>query len=222
MRLLLIEDHKDLAEFIGKGMRAAGFGIDTFGTAQDGAAAAETVAYDALILDLGLPDRDGLDLLRELRRHGRRVPILILTARDGVEDRVLGLDAGADDYLVKPFAMKELSARMRALLRRPGAVLGNVLSVGNITLDTTERQLSVEGRIAAISRREFDTLELLVRRAGQVVRKRAMEDGIYGLGDEVMPNAVEALISRLRKRLESLGAGVSIHTLRGVGYLLKE
>ena len=222
MRFLLIEDHKDLSEFIVKGMRAAGFGIDAFGTAEDRAAAAETIAYDALILDLGLPDRDGIDLLRDLRRGGQRVPILLLTARDGIDDRVLGLDAGADDYLVKPFAMKELSARMRALLRRPGAALGNLLSVGNVTLDTTERQLMVDGRVAAISRREIDTLELLMRRAGQVVRKRAIEDSIYGLAEEVMPNAVEALISRLRKRLESLGADVSIHTLRGLGYLLKE
>ena len=222
MRLLLIEDQKDLAEFIVKGMQAAGFGIDAFGTAEEGAAAAETITYDALILDLGLPDRDGIDLLHDLRRRGQKVPILVLTARDGIDDRVLGLDGGADDYLVKPFAMKELSARMRALLRRPGAALGNVLSVGNMTLDTTERQLMVDGRVAAISRRELDTLELLMRRAGQVVRKRAIEDGIYGLAEEVMPNAVEALISRLRKRLESLGAGVSIHTLRGIGYLLKE
>jgi DNA-binding response OmpR family regulator len=222
MRILLIEDHEGLVEFIGKGLRAAGFGIDAFATARDGASAAETIAYDAVILDLGLPDRDGLDLLRDLRRRGRRVPILILTARDDIDDRVRGLDAGADDYLVKPFAMKELSARLRALLRRPGAVLGNVLSVANVTLDTAQRQLMVDGRAAPVSRREFDMLELLMRSAGRVVGKQAIEDKIYGLGDEVMPNAIETLISRLRKRLASLGAAVSIHTMRGVGYLLKE
>ncbi len=222
MRILLIEDHEPLAEFIVKGLRTAGFGIDAFGTAEDGAAAADMIEYDAIILDLGLPDRDGLELLRDLRRARQRVPILILTARDGLDDRVAGLDGGADDYLVKPFAMKELGARLRALLRRPGAVLGNVLSVGNITLDTIQRQITVDGRVAARSRREFATLELLMRRAGQVVRKRAIEDSIYGLAAEVQPNAVEALISRLRKRLETLGVPLSIHTMRGVGYLLKE
>jgi len=222
LRILLIEDHQPLAEFIVKGLQAAGFGIDAFGTAQDGAAAAGTIEYDAIILDLGLPDRDGLELLRDLHRRERRAPILILTARDGVDDRVAGLDGGADDYLVKPFAMKELSARLRALLRRPGAALGNVLSIGNITLDTIQRQVMVDGQVVAISRREVATLELLMRRAGQVVRKGTIEDSIYGFGQEVQPNAVEALISRLRKRLEALGVPLSIHTMRGVGYLLKE
>ncbi len=222
MRILLIEDHQPLAELIVKGLRQDGFGIDAFGTAEDGAAAVDAIEYDAIILDLGLPDRDGIALLRDLRRRRQQVPILILTARDGVDDRVAGLDGGADDYLVKPFAMKELSARLRALLRRPGAVLGNILSIGNIALDTIHRQVTVNGRVVGISRREFATLELLMRRAGQVVAKRAIEDSIYGLAVEVQPNAVEALISRLRKRLEHFGVPLSIHTMRGVGYLLKD
>ncbi len=221
-RILLIEDNASLAEFIGKGLKAAGFGVDGFGTAEEGASAAESLAYDAIVLDLGLPDRDGIDLLRDLRRRGRRVPVLILTARDDIDDRVRGLDAGADDYVVKPFAMKELSARLRALLRRPGAVLGNVLSVANVTLDTVARQLMVDGQAAALSRREFDLLQLLMRAAGRVVGKRAIEDKIYGFAEEITPNAVETLISRLRKRLASSGAALSIHTMRGVGYLLKE
>lgn len=222
MRILLIEDHPQLADAIVTGLGCAGFGVDAFGTAEDGAAAARGVDYDAVVLDLGLPDRDGLELLRELRAAAHRMPVLILTARDHVDDRVAGLDGGADDYVLKPFAMKELSARLRALLRRPGRALGTVLSAGNVALDTVRREVAIDGRIVGISRREFDTLELLLRRSGQVVPKRTIEDAIYGLGDEVMPNAVEALVSRLRKRLAALEARLAIHTMRGVGYLLTE
>ena len=150
------------------------------------------------------------------------MPILILTARDGIDDRVEGLDRGADDYLLKPFAMKELAARLRAVLRRPGGPLGTTIDIGNITLDTSARQLKVGGRTVAIPPRELDALELLMRRADQVVPKRLFEDFVYGLSDDVTPNTIEALVSRLRRRLEIIEARVSIHTLRGIGYLLKE
>jgi DNA-binding response OmpR family regulator len=185
-------------------------------------AAASSISYDAIILDLGLPDRDGLEVISELRAQAKRIPVLILTARDGIDDRVKGLDCGADDYLLKPFAMKELAARLRALLRRPGGPLGATINIGNISLDTTTRQIKVDGRVVAISRRELDALELLMRRADQVVPKRLFEDSVYGLSDEVVPNTIEALISRLRRRLETIEARVFIHTLRGVGYLLTE
>ena len=145
-----------------------------------------------------------------------------MTARDGIDDRVEGLDRGADDYLLKPFAMKELAARLRALLRRPGGPLGTTIDIGNITLDTAARQLKVGGRTVAIPPRELDALELLMRRADQVVPKRLFEDSVYGLSDDVTPNTIEALVSRLRRRLETIEARVSIHTLRGIGYLLKE
>jgi DNA-binding response OmpR family regulator len=193
-----------------------------FQTADEGLAAAESISYDAMILDLGLPDRDGLEVVRALRVEGKRIPILILTARDGIDDRVEGLDRGADDYLLKPFAMKELAARLRALLRRPGGPLGATIDIGNVSLDTTTRQVKVNGRVISISRRELDALELLMRRADQVVPKRLFEESIYGLSEEVAPNAIEALVSRLRRRLEMIEARVSIHTLRGIGYLLTE
>ncbi len=222
MRILLLEDQDRLARTIVEELREFGFGVDAFGTAADGLNATKSLEYDAIILDLGLPDRDGLDVISELRQRNVGLPILILTARDGVDDRVAGLDRGGDDYLPKPFAMKELAARLRALLRRPGRALGAVLESGNLRLDTVLRQVAVDGRAAAISRREIGALELLMRRADQVVSKRALEDTLYGLNDTVTPNTVEVLISRLRKQLDEIGADCSIHTLRGIGYLLKE
>jgi DNA-binding response OmpR family regulator len=222
MRILLIEDHSRLANSITKGLVGLGFGVDTFPTAGDGLDAFKSMAYDAIILDLGLPDRDGLDVLRELRESDSSAPILILTARDGIDDRVSGLDAGADDYVVKPFAMKELAARLRALLRRPGLALGGVLSVGNLQLQSFSRQVSVNCENVHFSVREVEALELLMRHEGQIVPKGSLEDSLYGLSKNVSPNSIEVLISRLRRRLGSIGAGCSIHTLYGIGYLLKD
>jgi DNA-binding response OmpR family regulator len=220
MRVLLIEDHPRLAGSIVDGLSGYGFGVDLFSTAGEGLAAKSGIAYDAMILDLGLPDRDGLDVISDLRQAGSRTPILVLTARDGIDDRVEGLDRGADDYLLKPFAMKELAARLRALLRRPGGPLGQSIDIGNISLDSAARQLKVAGRAVSIPRRELDALELLMRRADQVVPKRLLEDLVYGFADDITPNTIEALISRVRRRLERIEATVVIHTLRGVGYLL--
>ncbi len=221
MRILLLEDHERLSHSIVEGLSGLGFGVDSFFTAEDGCHAIRGLQYDAIVLDLGLPDRDGLDLISELRGSNVALPILILTARDTVDDRVAGLDRGADDYLPKPFAMKELAARLRALLRRPGRALGAVLESGNISFDTALRQVEVDGRVVAISPRELGALESLMRCADQVVSKRVLEDTLYGLNDVVNPNTVEVLISRLRKRLEEIGARCSIHTLRGVGYILR-
>jgi len=222
MRILLIEDHQRLAQSIVEGLAGFGLGVDFFGTAEEGLAAEDSISYDALILDLALPDRDGLEVLSQLRKREKRIPVLILTARDGIDERVEGLDRGADDYLLKPFAMKELAARLRALLRRPGGPLGATITIGNVSLNTTTRQIKIDGQVVAISRRELDALELLMRRADQVVPKRLLEDSVYGLSDEVAPNTIEALVSRLRRRLEIIEARVSIHTLRGVGYLLTD
>jgi DNA-binding response OmpR family regulator len=222
MRVLVIEDHQRLAKLIVEGLGSSGIGADTFATAEDGLAATRSVAYDALVLDLGLPDRDGLEVIQELRAEGMRLPILILTARGGIDERVEGLDRGADDYLPKPFAMKELAARLRALLRRPGGPLGTTIDIANMSFDTAARQVKVDGQVVAISRRELDALEILVRRADQVVPKRLLEDTIYGLANDVTANTIEALVSRLRRRLEAVHARVTIHTLRGIGYLLKE
>jgi DNA-binding response OmpR family regulator len=222
MRILLIEDHRRLAQSIVEGLGGFGLGVDLFATADEGLSAARSISYDAMILDLGLPDRDGLEVISELRAEAKRIPILVLTARDGINDRVKGLDCGADDYLLKPFAMKELAARLRALLRRPGGPLGATIDIGNVSLDTTTRQVKIEGKVVAISGRELDALELLMRRADQVVPKRLFEDSVYGLSEEVSSNTIEALVSRLRRRLETIDARVSIHTLRGIGYLLTE
>ncbi len=222
MRVLLIEDHQRLATSIVGGLAGYGFHIDTFATAGEGLAALKSVTYDAAIVDLGLPDRDGLELIGDIRATSKWTPVIVLTARDGIDDRVAGLDRGADDYMLKPFAMKELAARLRALLRRPGGPLGTTIDIGNLSLDTAARQLRVGGRTVVITPRELDALELLMRRADQVVPKRLFEDAVYGLSDDITPNTIEALVSRLRRRLEVIQANVSIHTLRGIGYLLKE
>jgi DNA-binding response OmpR family regulator len=222
LRLLVIEDHHRLAEFIAAGLDQAGFAVDVVHTAADGEAAIEAMGYDAVVLDLGLPDADGMTLLRARRARGDAVPILLLTARDEVEHRVEGLDAGADDYLLKPFAMAELVARVRVLLRRPSSSLGITLSEGNMSFDTVSRQATVNGDQVMLSRREVDLLELLMRRSGRVVSKAAIEDGIYPFGEEIASNAVEVLVHRLRKRMQLAGATVQLHTLRGVGYLLSD
>jgi DNA-binding response OmpR family regulator len=222
MRILLIEDHERLADAIVRGLSQDGFGVDVFGTAGDGINATKIITYDAVILDLGLPDRDGLEVLGELRRNCLEAPVLILTARDGISDRVSGLDAGADDYVVKPFAMSELAARLRALLRRPGRPLAAVLTSGRLTLDTGMREVAVDGIAVRFSSRETQALEMLMRREGQVVARSVIEDGLYGLAKSVTPNSIDVLFSRLRRKLLLANAGVAIHTLHGIGYLLKD
>lgn len=222
MRILLVEDNDRLADLVGQGLRAGGFAVDAFNTLGDADAAMATVPYDAAILDLGLPDGDGIDLLRAARQRGDSLPVLVLTARDGIDDRVRGLNVGADDYVVKPFAMAELLARVRALLRRPGNALGVRLTCGQVTMDTTSREVWVGETLVALPRRETEMLEQLLRRAGRVVPKRSLEEGLYGFDDDVSANTVEVLMSRLRKRLAQTGADVTIHTLRGVGYMLAE
>jgi DNA-binding response OmpR family regulator len=222
MRVLLFEDHGRLADSIIRGLAGLGLGVDAFQTAADGLSAFKSIAYDAIVLDLGLPDLDGLEVLKDLRQRNLSVPILILTARDSIDSRVSGLDSGADDYLVKPFVMKELAARLRALLRRPGRALGDVLTVANLQIQTSLRQVTVDHRPVRFPIREIEALELLTRREGQVVPKDRLEDALYGLNKNVTPNSIEVLISRLRRRLASSGADCTIHTLYGIGYLLRE
>ncbi|MGE5506695.1 MAG: response regulator [Actinomycetota bacterium] len=222
MRILLVEDNPRLAELVAHGLRGGGFAVDAFSTAGDAEAALDSVQYQAAILDLGLPDGDGMDVLKRARARGHHLPVLVLTARDGVDDRVRGLNAGADDYVLKPFAMEELLARVRALLRRPGENLGVQLTCGRVSLDTVSREVMVDGAPVSVPRRETDMLEQLLRRAGRVVPKRALEEGLYGFDDDVSSNTVEVLMSRLRKRLTQVASGVQIHTLRGVGYMLAE
>ena len=220
MRVLLIEDNVRLGELIGDGLRRDGFVVDQRCSLNDAVEALDFGGYDLLLLDLGLPDGDGLDLVRSLRRRKISTPILILTARGGLSDRVTGLYVGADDYLVKPFEMVELSARCRALLRRPCGSLGVTLEAGNVRLDTTSRSLTVAGVEAHMPPRETALLEQLLRRAGQVVPKSALEDQLYSMDDEVTPNALEVAASRLRRRLANVSADVTVRTAYGVGYAL--
>lgn len=220
MRILLVEDEAPLAELVSASLTAAGFVIDAVSRREDADAATLTTRYDVLILDLGLPDGDGLDLLAALRDRHDGVPVLILTARDAVEDRVTGLNAGADDYLVKPFAITELIARIKALLRRPGGALGTVLEAGNIVLDTVTRDARVAGASLRLARRELAILEHLMRNLGRVVAKEHLEERMYGMDEELESNAIPVHVHRLRKRLTDGGATVEIHTVRGIGYLL--
>jgi len=223
VRLLVVEDNAELAELLVKGLRTAGFEVDRLGTLGEAQAALATIRYAALVLDLGLPDGDGAGLVRELRnRRKDSIPVLVLTARSGVEDRVSGLRAGADDYLVKPFAFDELVARVEALLRRPGQILGNALRLANVVFESDGRQVLIDDTLQALSPRETSVLEILLRRKGNVVPKQMVEDQIFGLEGDVASNAVEVYVHRLRKQLSERGAKVKIHTVRGVGYLISE
>jgi len=222
MRLLFVEDNVDLATYTGNSLRAQGFTVDIVGRGEHALAALENTRYDALILDLGLPDMNGMQVLKQVREQNARVPILILTARDGVEDRVAGLNGGADDYLLKPFELIELIARIKALLRRPGGALGLTLQAGNLNFDTVGREVHVGAEAVLLSRRELDMLEQLLRRKGRVVPKNVLEETMYGFGEEVASNTIEVAMHRLRKRLAKANATLQIHTLRGIGYLLQD
>jgi DNA-binding response OmpR family regulator len=222
VRLLIIEDEARIAEILKAALVRAGFVADAVALCADASAALAVTPYDAAILDLGLPDGDGIGLLGELRSSGNRIPILVLTARDTVEDRVCGLDSGADDYLVKPFAMTELVARTKALLRRPGGALGTMLKAGNITFDTIGRDVRIGDTSLSLPRRESAILEHLMRRLGRVVPKTLLEDKLYGLDDELESNAIPVHVHHLRRKLVDAGAVAEIHTVRGVGYLLTE
>ena len=198
-----------------------GFAVDAVGRGEDALAALAAVAYDALVLDLGLPDLDGTEVLAALRERGAGgLPVLVLTARDALDDRVRGLDAGADDYLVKPFALAELEARLRAVLRRPGGRGGSVHACGRLGFDAAARAAAVDGSPLDLPRREAALLEELLRAAGRVVVKDLLEERLYGADEPVTPNALEATASRLRRRLAEAGAGVRVETKRGIGYRL--
>ena len=222
MRLLVIEDEDRLSGILKSKLGDIGFTVDIAGSAADANAALELINYDAAILDLGLPDGDGLAVLNASRAAGKSLPILILTARDAVEDRVAGLNAGADDYLTKPFAMTELIARIKALLRRPGGVLGMTLEAGNVRLDTVARELMVGGIPARVSRREMAILEQMMRRFGRIVPKAVLEEKLYGIDEEPESNPIPVHVHHLRRQLDAAGASLMIHTIRGVGYILAE
>ncbi|HSQ82537.1 MAG TPA: response regulator [Casimicrobiaceae bacterium] len=218
MRILLVEDDPMIARTLQQALAQDGYAVDRVGDGEAARLALDAAgdAYGLVLLDLGLPRKGGLDLLRELRRAGNRVRVLIVTARDAVADRVAGLDAGADDYLTKPFSLDELTARMRALLRRDVGREDNLLRHGDLTLDTVSRVVTQDGRAIDVSAREFALLAALLERPGAALSKAQLEERIYRWGEEVESNAIEVHVHNLRKKL-----GVdAIRTLRGVGYAL--
>jgi two-component system response regulator TctD len=222
MRLLVVEDNEELSQLLAKGLKAARFDADCASTVADARTALKTTRYAAMVLDLGLPDGDGLSILQEVRSRKDPIPVLVLTARSSAQDRVKGLRGGADDYLIKPFAFEELVARLEAILRRPSQLLGSSIRLANLVFDLESRQAFVSGEPQLLSAREAAVLELLLRRKGHVVPKRLIEDQIFGISEDVVSNAVEVYVHRLRKQLAAGGATVRIHTLRGVGYLIAE
>jgi two-component system response regulator TctD len=217
-RILLVEDDPALLRGLVSTLRADGYAVDT---ASDGASAVSlgaTEPYAVVVLDVGLPDFSGFDVLKKLREKGCRMPILMLTARDTVQDRVMGLDLGADDYMLKPFEPSELEARIRALMRRSHGDPSPVLTIGNLVINRSLGTATVNGRQLELRRREWAVLERLVARAGKLVSKERLTDEVFGFDEPVAPNAIEVYVARLRKKLEP--DGPVIRTLRGLGYML--
>jgi DNA-binding response OmpR family regulator len=219
MHVLVVEDDEVLADAISTQMRAMSFIVDTVHSGALADAALSAAGHDLVVLDIELPVLDGFEVLRRLRHRKDRVPVLILTARDAVHDRVRGLDLGADDYLVKPFDMQELQARVRALIRRNLGAGDSELRAGRLVFDLLGRNALIEGQRIDLSARETQLLELLLRRVGRVVSKSALLQGAYEWDEGVGPNAVEVQIHRLRRKLGE--AGLEIRTVRGLGYLLQ-
>ena len=218
MRILLAEDDAVIADGLIRALRKAAYAVDHVGNGLDADTALLSQTFDLLILDLGLPKLSGIDVLRRLRSRKSATPVLILTAQDGIEDRVRGLDAGADDYLTKPFALPELEARVRALTRR-GTGQTTRLELGALSYDQAEKIVKVHGQLIDLSAREMAVLEVLMLRAGRLVGKEQLVDHLCGWGEEVSTNAIEVYVHRLRKKLEPYG--IRITTLRGLGYSLE-
>src|ERR1051325_7564173 len=226
MRLLLVEDDAKLADMLARTLRGEGCGVEMANDGERAYYQARINDYDGIVLDIGLPSRDGLDVSQQLRKEGKRVPILMLTARDAVRDRIAGLDAGADDYLTKPFALEELHARLRALLRRLPNLLPPTLEVADLTVDTRSQTVRRAGRTIPVTAKEYSLLEYLARNAGRVVGRAELCEHVWDENHDPFSNALEVYINRLRKKVDGddAGAGGSgsslIHTHRGAGYRL--
>ena len=216
MRVLLVEDDRMIGDVVSQSLKDASYAVDWV---RDGQAALDTLAaqvYDVVLLDLGLPKKDGMEVLQGIRTKNNPVPVLVITARDTLDDRIRGLDSGADDYILKPFEMAELLARMRAVVRRKGGVAGPVLSNGTLALDPATREVDLNGVAVALSGREFSLLMALMVRPGAILSRSDLEDRIYGWNEEVDSNAVEFIIHALRKKL---GSDV-IKNVRGMGWMV--
>jgi two-component system, OmpR family, response regulator len=219
MRLLLVEDDLPLAEALLSLLVSSGHAVDCVHDGEAAKALVATEEFDLMILDLNLPELDGLSVLRHMRANGNRAAVMILTARGAAEDRVRGLDLGADDYMAKPFDIREFEARVRSLLRRQAGLRSSMVTLGALSLDLTSRQFSGNGQVIDLPPRERALLELLVTRAGKVVAKEVIVQSVTSLEDNLSDNAIEQYISRLRRRLQPLG--LNLRTVRGIGYLLE-
>jgi DNA-binding response OmpR family regulator len=222
MRLLVVEDEPTIANFVRQGLTEAGYAVDVARDGQEGLDYALAASYDALILDIMLPRLDGIQLLRRLRSQGHKTPALMLTARDTVDNRVEGLDAGADDYLVKPFAFPELMARVRALLRRPPLQLGTVLQFADLRMDTARYVVERNGRFLELSPREYAVLEYLLRHPNQVLSRTQIGEHVWNFDFYNESNVVDVYVGYLRRKIDQPGEPSLIHTVRGVGYCLRD
>jgi len=220
MRILVVEDDAVLAAALTRALTQAAYTVDLVESGEDANRALGSTTYDLVVLDIALPGQDGLSVLRRLRDRRLHVPVLILTARDTLEDRVAGLDLGADDYMTKPFDLPEFEARVRALIRRGQYNSGGSLVHGRLRFDSAARRLFHDEQPVDLSMRELKVIELLLARQGRVVSKEQLIDGLFGWGDEVGSNAIEVYVHRVRKKLEPLG--IDIRTVRGMGYLLEK
>jgi len=220
MRLLLVEDDAKLADMLARSLREEGYAVDLAADGDRAYYQARVNEYDGIVLDIGLPKRDGLDVSQALRKEGKRVPILMLTARDAVRDRVAGLDAGADDYLTKPFALEELHARLRALLRRLPEVLPPTLNVADLTVDTRSQTVRRGDRTIPVTMKEYALLEYLARNAGRVVGRAELCEHVWDENHDPFSNALEVYINRLRRKVDDGSPTPLIHTHRGAGYRL--
>jgi len=218
MRILLVEDDPTLGNALSRSLRQSGYAVDWAEHGQSADLALHDQVYEAVVLDIGLPKIDGFEVLRRLRGRKLATPVIILTARDALEDRIKGLDLGADDYLIKPFKLPELEARLRALIRRSHAVASSAIQYGSLTLNTTERLVTVGDEPLALSARELNVLETLLLRAGRVVSKDGLMEALCNWDEDVGSNAIEVYVHRLRKKLEP--HGINIRTVRGLGYML--
>ncbi len=220
MRILVVEDEQAIAAFVRQGLVEAGYAVDL---AADGAEALHWAAiaeYDVIVLDVMLPDRDGLSICAEIRRRGIRTPVLMVTARDAVDDRVAGLDSGADDYLIKPFAFAELLARIRALMRREPGFKGTVLHVADLTLDTVSRSVARAGQPIVLTSKEYSLLEFLMRHPNQTLTRTAIAEHVWNYDFDNLTNVIDVHIFALRRKLDDAQAVKLLHTVRGVGYRL--
>ncbi len=221
MRILLIEDEPEMASVLKTALERQDFVVDRSSTLADAEIMAKVGTHDAIVLDRRLPDGEGLDLIPRLRAMNVDTPVIALTAMAGIDDRVIGLNAGADDYMVKPFATEELVARLRALHRRQFTLRADRIEVGRLTYDFRDREALADGKALDLPRRERLVLETLIRRPGRAVMRRTLEEAVYALDDEIGSNALDAHISRLRRKLEDVAAGVEIRAIRNIGYLLR-